>query len=260
MKQQTLQTLLHTLHTQSGIKMGEEKQYFLMQRLKPLMEQHSIPSFEALADLTRKPTPLRNDMIETLMIGETSFFRGRETFRLLKQTVLPNLLKTTQNLRLWVAACSSGQEAYSLAMTLKSLQGKCQTFIGSDLSTKALNKARKGRFSHFDVQRGLPIQHLITYFHKDKDSWIINKDLKQTITWKRINLIENFHSLGKFHLIFARHVLMYMSNKWKGNILERLIEALNTNGILILGAEEGLCLKERGDFHPLGGAIYQKHL
>src|SRR5262249_1102120 len=157
----------------------------------------------------------------------------------------PALLKARapqRRIRIWCAACSSGQEPYSLAICLKELDldlsGWRFDILATDLSTDVLDKAKAGVYSQFDVQRGMPIQLLVRYFTKAGESWRIGPELRAMIQFRPFNLLHDFAHLGLFDLVFCRNVLIYFDQATKVGVLERLARSIELDGYLVLGAAE----------------------
>ena len=151
-------------------------------------------------------------------------------------------LKVTN--RIWFTAASSGQETYSLAILLKEaaarLAGWSKEIIGTYTSTEMLNRARSGRYSQFEVQRGLAITLLVKYFTKDGVSWQFKKELQDMVTQKAFNLLKDFAPLGKFDMVFCRNVLIYFYQETKKQIFDRIAKMLKTDGVIQLGGAETL--------------------
>lgn len=150
--------------------------------------------------------------------------------------------KLQKRLRIWCAAASSGQEPYSLGMCISELPEKFANWridiLGTDLSLDILEKAKSGMYSQFEVQRGLPIQMLMKYFTQVGENWQVNADLRAMVDYKAHNLLESFTTMGKFDIIFCRNVLIYFAEDTKRDILNRLVQQLEPDGFLILGAAE----------------------
>ena len=161
----------------------------------------------------------------------------------------------TRKIRLWSAASSSGQELYSIAMLIKeegSLRDWTVDLLGTDLSTEMVERARAGSYTHFEVQRGLPIQYLAKYFAKTGDSWTISAAMRDAVKYRPFNLLDDYTQLGAFDVIFCRNVLIYFDTPTKANILERMSRLLNPGGFLFLGgAETVLGVSDR--FVPFAG-------
>jgi chemotaxis protein methyltransferase CheR len=179
--------------------------------------------------------------------NETFFFRDKIPFEHLRDTVLPLLLKARANrhtLRIWSAACSTGQEPYSIAMCLKEnaslLSGWRIEIVATDLSQEVLEKSRAGIYSQFEVQRGLPIQMLVKYFTQSGEIWQVNPDIRAMVQHRQLNLLQDFSQLGRFDVIFCRNVLIYFDQETKIDVFERLNKAMEPDGMLMLGAAESV--------------------
>ncbi|MFK8033100.1 MAG: protein-glutamate O-methyltransferase CheR [Hyphomicrobiales bacterium] len=235
------------LKAKSGIILAADKSYLVESRLAPIARR---TGHETIADLInairRAPTgPLALDAIDAMTTNETFFFRDKTPFDNFNDTVMPAMLEARRmkrKLRIWCAAASTGQEPYSLAICIEEMKAKMTGWnveiVGTDLSIEALEKARAGRYSQFEVQRGLPINLLLKYFTQDGETWKVNDDLKRKVSYKPLNLLDSFMGLGKFDIIFCRNVLIYFDPKTKKDILDRLSGALAPDGFLALGAAE----------------------
>jgi chemotaxis protein methyltransferase CheR len=172
--------------------------------------------------------------------------------------VLPRMIaaRTNKRLRIWSAACSTGQEAYSLAMILKEqgpkLAGWTFDIIGTDISSEVLARAQAGVYTQFEVQRGLPIQFLVKYFKQDGDKWQIAPEIRSMVRYQEFNLLNEPASLGSFDVVFCRNVLIYFDQKAKTAILERVSKLLPPDGLLYLGGAETV-LGVSDKFEPLAG-------
>lgn len=235
------------LKKSSGLVITEDKIYLLESRLMPVAKQFNLPDLSALARAVSMGADraLLNQVMEAMTTNETSFMRDVKPFDRFKKIMLPYLLeekKLTKQLRIWCAACSSGQEPYTLAMLLKEeaakLAGWQIDIVATDISTEILDRAKAGTYTQFEVQRGLPIQFLVKYFTQNGDKWQIKPELQQMIQFKPGNLLENFTGLGKFDIIFCRNVLIYFDAPTKGEILGRMQTVLNKPGYLVLGGAE----------------------
>lgn len=206
-----------------------------------------MAGFRELADAMerREHEALIRETIDAMTTNETLFFRDRSPFESLRERVLPDLIAaraTQRRLRFWCAACSTGQEAYSLAMTLdqdaRKLRGWTIEILATDISEQAIVAARAGVYSQFEVQRGLSTGQLLRYFHRDEETWRVNEHMRARVDFRTFNLLDDFSSLGVFDVILCRNVLMYFDLETKKNVLERLNESLNNGGYLLLGASE----------------------
>ncbi len=235
------------LKEKSGLIITEDKAYLLESRLNPLIKKWN---FTSLADMAMAlqgvpDTKLINDIVEAMTTNETSFFRDLHPFESFKNYVLPYMLTNRVNKRgfnLWCAAASSGQEPYSLAMIIKEEGAKFNGWNikmqATDISLDILEKAQRGLYSQFEVQRGLPIQLLIKYFTQQEDRWQINDDIKKMIEYKYFNLLDSMTSFGQLDIIFCRNVLIYFDDGDKRAILDKMEKQLVDDGLLFLGGAE----------------------
>lgn len=234
------------LRETSGWALESDRRYLVEDRLQPVLQQARMSSLDQLAaalgsfgnaDLGRRVT-------EALTINETSFFRDRSLFAEFADRILPRLMlgKMDPVLRIWSVGCSTGQEPYSIAMLLdghaNNLAGWRVEIVATDLSQVVIDRARRGSYSQFEVQRGLPVTMLLRHFRRDGDIWQINDDTKAKIAFGQRNLLSNFESLGVFDVIFCRNVLIYFDRAVKQQVLGKLAGALSEGGYLALGATE----------------------
>lgn len=229
--------------------MENSKQYLVESRVMPIVRRERLSGLDELVQiLQRKQSPkLAKDVIEAMTINETYFFRDKTPFDQFRNTILPALIETRQKerkLRIWSAAASTGQEAYSLAMILEDnaarMPGWNIEILGTDLSDQVLEKARKGIYSQFEVQRGLPTPMLLRHFTQTGESWQISEAMRSKVTFRQLNLLSDFTSLGRFDVIFCRNVLIYFDTNLKADILSRMTRMLTPDGFLTLGASESL--------------------
>jgi chemotaxis protein methyltransferase CheR len=255
------------LKERSGLVLTRDKAYLLESRLLPVARRHEIETLDALvAALRARPpaSPLARDVIEAMTTNESFFFRDTKPFDQFRTFVLPQLLATraaTRTLRIWSAACSSGQEPYSLAMILDQEKTRLANWrveiLATDLSTEILDKAKAGSYTQFEVQRGLPIQLLLKYFKQHGDRWEIDAALRSAVQFRLFNLLDDPASLGRFDVIFCRNVLIYFDQPTKSAILERLARILAPDGFLYLGgAETVLGLTDKLQPAPDNRGIY----
>ncbi|HEX9461123.1 MAG TPA: protein-glutamate O-methyltransferase CheR [Alphaproteobacteria bacterium] len=245
----------------TGLVLGGEKTYLIESRLTPVARKHNLAGLDVLATALRQgrdPALLR-DFTDALMTNESFFFRDGKPFEQFRQVVLPRLLAgraQQRQFRIWSAACSTGQEAYSLAMILKEeaakLQGWKIEIVGTDISHDVLGRARAGIYTQFEVQRGLPIQFLVKYFKQDGDKWQISPEIRAMVQYREFNLLEDPVGFGRFDVVFCRNVLIYFDQAKKTLILDRISRMLPPDGLLYLGgAETVLGVSDR--FEPLAG-------
>lgn len=234
------------LKQRSGLSLTEDKGYLIETRLQPIAKSNGLADVRELIGKLRVNPPLAlvNHVVESMTTNESMFFRDMKPFDLLIKHVLPQFKASGRtNIRIWSAACSTGQEPYSIAMAFKEEAAKYPglTFeiIATDLAGKVLDRSREGIYSQFEVQRGLPIQYLMKYFTQAPGNmWKISDALKPNIKFQPGNLLESFTMLGKFDLVFCRNVLIYFDEKTKTDVLNRIAAQLNPPGYLFLGGAE----------------------
>jgi chemotaxis protein methyltransferase CheR len=238
-----------------GLSLGEGKDYLLESRLVPVAVAAGHGDLDTLVRaLRQKRDPkLTRTVCEAMTTNETSFFRDGAPFTFLRDTVLPELVAARQrqrSLRIWCAAASTGQEPYSIAMVLALLTPSLADWqveiLATDYASEILARARAGTYNQFEVQRGLPITHLVRFFTQADSGWRINDDLKRRVTFQQNNLLDPYAHLGSFDIIFCRNVLIYFDANRKRDVLGRLANVLAPGGYLFLGgAESPLNLTER---------------
>jgi chemotaxis protein methyltransferase CheR len=247
MKQDNFAWICKHLFDTTGLVLGPDKLYLVESRLSPVARKYNAADLDALTDALRagRNAELVRDVTDAMMTNESFFFRDGKPFDQFKTVVLPRLLQARaaqKTIRIWSAACSTGQEPYTLAMLLKEegakLAGWRVEIVGTDLSREALDRAKLGAYSQFEVQRGLPITLLVKYFKQDGDRWMIAPELKTNITFKELNLLTDFTSLGTFDVVFCRNVLIYFDQPTKAKILEKISRMMPPDGVLYLGGAE----------------------
>jgi len=239
--------LRHLLKTRSGLALSADKQYLVESRLLPVARKAGLGDLAALVRRLKgaDAEPLAGEVVEAMATNETLFFRDRIPFDHFRATIMPALLAArahARRIRIWCAAASTGQEPYSLAMCLKEmgkqLAGWHVEIVATDISTQALEKAKSGIYSQFEIQRGLPIMLLVKYFTKIGDLWQLVPELRAMVQYKRFNLLDDFAPLGIFDVVFCRNVLIYFDQQTKVDVLERMARAIAPDGFLLLGAAE----------------------
>lgn len=186
-------------------------------------------------------------LLDVATNNETSFFRDKKLFQSIESTIVPEILnqKLIKTINVWSAACSSGQEPYTLAILFNEMNERGLKFnyniLATDFSNRILDRAKNGSYTQLEVQRGLPAKLLIKNFKKSNDgTWKINDEVKRHIKFQHINLVESFEKLDQFDIILCRNILIYQSTESKINIVERMAKKLNLGGFLALGAAESL--------------------
>ncbi|MEQ9518521.1 MAG: protein-glutamate O-methyltransferase CheR [Parvibaculum sp.] len=261
MTPQEFSYLADFLKKESGLILSENKGYLIESRLLPLARDNGLDSISALVSKMKSGAAkaLMDDVTEAMTTNESFFFRDKTPFTILEETVLPAMIesrKHAKKLRIWCAAASTGQEPYSIAMILKEWSAKLPGWrfeiIGTDLSAEVLRRAKLGRYSQFEVQRGLPIQMLVKYFKQDGSDWEISADIRNMVQYRKMNLLDDFNALGKFDIVFCRNVLIYFDQQTKSEILERTSRLLSDDGYMFLGAAETV-IGITNSFKPMAG-------
>jgi chemotaxis protein methyltransferase CheR len=235
------------LRERSGLVLSAEKQYLAESRLLPVARKHGMGG---LSDLVAKlkaavATTLSVDVVEAMTTNESFFYRDKVPFEHFRSIIMPALMAARERekrIRIWCAAAATGQEPYSLAMSLKSigpsLAGWRVEILATDISSEVLTKAKAGIYSQFEVQRGLPIQQLVKFFSKVGEAWQIAPEIRGMVQFRPLNLLNDFSSLGMFDLVFCRNVLIYFDQDTKVSVLNRLARQMPSDGFLVLGAAE----------------------
>ncbi|MCH7693722.1 MAG: protein-glutamate O-methyltransferase [Proteobacteria bacterium] len=261
MKPVDFEFLSQLLNKRSGLVLTEDKAYLLESRLMPVARKRGMKGLEDLISTIRtsKEEDLLREVTEAMTTNESFFFRDIKPFDTFRDVILPDLLENRavmKSFRIWCAAASSGQEPYSLAMVMKEqaakLTGWSYEIVATDISTKMLDKATKGIYSQFEVQRGLPIQLLLKYFKKANDVWEIDPSLRDMVTFKEFNLLNDPKALGRFDVVFCRNVLIYFDQPTKTRILDWIGRMLPADGRLFLGGAETV-LGITDKFKPVPG-------
>lgn len=245
------------VRARAGIVLTPDKAYLLETRLGPVLSRFACPSLAALGARLRAGAgeALERAVVEALTTHESSFFRDGRPFEHLAG-LFPRLAAArpaTQPIRVWSAACSTGQEPYSVAMlAADTIPGRRVEILATDISREVIGRAREGVFTQFEVQRGLPIRSLMRHFRQDGTRWRISDALRGMIRFEERNLLGEVASLGRFDAIFCRNVLIYFDPPTKTRVLEALARQLAPDGVLYLGgAETVIGLTER--LVPIGG-------
>ncbi len=232
-------------------------------RLTPVARDLGLAGIDALIGELKRSTDddLRTRITDAMTTNRSFFFRDQTPFDTLRDHVLPGLIadrkaKGQNKIRIWSAACSSGQEPYTISMMLKEDPAKFgdMTFeiLATDLSTEIVSRAREGLYSQFEVQRGLPITLLVKYFAQEGEQWRINEEMRKSVRYQTFNLLDSYGALGKFDIIFCRNVLIYFDQETKAAILDRMADILPADGALFLGGAESV-IGISSDFKPATG-------
>ena len=232
---------------QSALTLEPGKEYLVESRLDPLARQEGFSSFqEMVVSLRAGPfRDLHRKVVEAMTNNETSFFRDARVFKMLSESIIPALVaarSAERSLSIWCAACSSGQEPYSIAMALcehyPPLNDWNIRIIASDISRDILARACAGCYSQFEISRGLPARLLVKYFKQNGSVWEIRPEIRRMVEFRELNLIQSWTGLPRMHLILMRNVLIYVDVTVKKAILERAGRLLTPPGYLLLGGAE----------------------
>ena len=251
--------VIEFINRQAGIILTPDKAYFVEARLSPVLREEKIATIDELIQRAeRGDRRLQQRVVDALTTNETFFFRDRQPFDQFRTIIMPELIARRpagRPIRIWSAACSSGQEAYSLMMLLEEMRGELggrQVEIhASDISETILAKARAAVFNQFEVQRGLPTKLLLQHFTKVGDNWQFSPSLAKRVNFFKFNLLEDPRGLGTFDVIFCRNVLIYFDRPTRTKIFDRLADRLAPDGFLLLGgAESTFGVTTRFSNHP----------
>jgi len=239
-----------------GIMLDDSKRYLVETRLATMLPELGVTTFSELfykvrADASNK---LRSRIIEAITTNETSFFRDNAPFELLRHKIIPEMIDRRNGaaartpIRIWSAACSTGQEAYSTAIVFKELLGDLGRYdiriLGTDISNKVVAQASYGEYNRLELERGLPSESLARYFTGTGDRWKVRDEIRSLATFRTMNLLEPFSFPHSFDVIFCRNVAIYFNEADKTKLFRNLTRCLSKDGCLIIGSTEsitGLC-------------------
>ncbi len=246
---ETLHYFFKLLYQECGLLLDESKRYLIESRLEPVAVQEGFDSIGSLAKelKNRSNRELRQKVIDAMTTHETSFFRDVIPFLHIREVLLPQLMKTnkaSKTLRIWSAACSSGQEAYTLAILLREMksvfQGWKVEIIATDISESVLKQAKSGVYSQHEVQRGLSTHQLLQNFTQEGLAWKVKPEIKEMIQFRKLNILSSFSSIGEVDIVFCRNILIYFDSKTKKDVIHRITNLLSPEGVLFLGSAEAL--------------------
>lgn len=238
--------LAQLLKRRTGIVINPLKTNQIAMRLAPVARRFGFRNTdELLRELPQARESMLRPVIEAMTTNDTWFFRDRSPFEQFREIVLPDLMSRRSRskiLRIWCAAASTGQEAYTLAMLLHeaglAADGWTIEFVATDISSECIARAKEGLYTSFEVQRGLNIKRLIAHFTQEGDHWRISEALRRTITFRTFNLLDDFGAFGEMDIVFCRNVLLYFEPQTKTRILDRLADTLTPDGYLVVGTAE----------------------
>lgn len=270
-----LKTVGQYIRDISGIYLDQSKSYLFETRLGTIAEEHGCNSYQELhlkakGDASKQ---IERQIIDAISTNETLFFRDKGPFELLKHKILPDLIdlrtphssQMKTNIKIWSAASSTGQELYSVAMTVKDLIGHRMDsynfkLLGTDISDNAVKQASYGKYNKFEIERGLPRPTLQKHFTLFGDSWKIKDEIRAMVNFRKLNLMLPFAGIGKFDIIFCRNVAIYFTLQDRKKLFNKVADSLADDGYLIIGSTEsltGICSRFVPKRH-LRAIFYQK--
>ena len=263
------------IEEQCGISLGEEKSYLIENRLTTLMLENGCEDFGSFYRLivTKNDPKLTEKIIDAMTTNETLWFRDDSPFKVLEEVILPDMIKQLASgqkykIRIWSAACSTGQEPYSIAMLIdqairrnafKGIQPAQFQIYATDISPSALFIAKSGRYNRISMNRGLREGYENRYFTKQGPVWVISDELRKMVTFEQFNLQKEFARLGRFDVILCRNVAIYFSDSFKRNLFDKLSQSLIPPGYLFLGSAETMRgYNETFQTHIHDSAVYYR--
>jgi chemotaxis protein methyltransferase CheR len=241
--------MIRLTHQMTGIYLDEQKAYLFEGRLTPVLKDFNLNSYQEISQKIKTNRSLKEAFINAIVTDETSFFRDQRPYELLAHKLVPEIIEkqsytSKPEIRIWSAACSKGQEPYSIAMILKEILFKLENYrisiLATDISSKSLDYASNGVYSKFEMSRGMTLKRLQQHFIQEGSSYRVKPELRSLITFKRLNLLETLPFIGTFNLVFCRNVLVYFNLNDRKVVYDKIADRLSLNGFLVIGATEHL--------------------
>jgi len=244
--------LIDLIHDLCGIYLDESKQYLIDSRFGSLMKKYECNDYNQFVKMAQmaRHTTIRDEIVDAITTNETLFFRDNSPYEALRHKILPNLIDQTldgrrpKRLRIWSAACSTGQEPYSLAMTLRDVVPDVDSWdieiLGTDVSPSALEHAKAGIYTNLEISRGIDAEYQDRYFVRNTHDWEICKSIRKLVRFEKRNLLEAFLEQHYFDIIFCRNVAIYFEKKERDELFRRLADTLTREGVLVVGSAESL--------------------
>ena len=236
-----------------GIHLPDNKEYLVSTRLRKIMQEQKLESLKQLLKVLESSPGrggLHEKIVDAMTTNETYWFRDNYPFQYFQQKLLPELFASSSHSRVkvWCAACSSGQEPYSLAIIADELMASQPQYanrqieiVATDISRSMLERCKEGIYDKMEITRGMSDERMRKHFHQVNDNqWQVDEKIRRKVNFKPLNLMESYASIGRFDIIFCRNVLIYFTADLKSDIIKRMHAQLNPDGVLFLGASEGL--------------------
>ena len=237
--------LQQSVYSEVGIVLEDNKQYLLEGRLQPLALKLGLGSVNELCSTLRntKDTDVKRMIAEAMTTNETYFFREPQHYDAIKNLLLPRLrseIGQSRKMRFWSAAASTGQEAFSLAMMLleQGIESSRIQILGTDFSSKVVERAKEGLFHQIEVNRGLPTSLLVKYFRRVGTNWQLNEKVKELAKFETLDLRGSMRLMGPFDLVFCRNVMIYFDVETKKQLMREIHSTLFRGGWLLIGGAE----------------------
>jgi chemotaxis protein methyltransferase CheR len=238
----------------TGQQLSSDRRWRMETALQPILRARALPSADALVSLllSGRDARIADEIVEGLLNNETSFFRDPQAFRVVERAITERLQADPgRRLRIWCAGCSTGQEAYSLAMAMveRVRPRVLPEIVATDISAGVIERAKIGRYSHFEIQRGLPMQSMIRWFDPEGDDWRAKPILREMVTFQRRGLGEGPPSRIAFDIVLCRNVMLYFTGQFRRQVFDMIAGAIAEDGYLLLGAGETV-IGQTGRFAP----------
>jgi chemotaxis protein methyltransferase CheR len=244
------QNVAQYIHSICAITLDPSKDYLIESRLSGVMKDSGCTSFTQLVSRARADGTLRRKIIDEITTNETLFFRDSSPFDLLRFKIIPELIDRRAKsglaapIRIWSAACSTGQELYSIAIVLRELLGDMRGYnvrlVGTDISDQAVARASAGIFSQIEIDRGLSAAARDKSFVAHPNGWKIRDEIRAMASFRKLNLMDDFTSLGTFDIVFCRNVAIYFNDRDRASLFKRIEQRMDSNGYLVIGSMESL--------------------
>ncbi len=261
------QTITSYIAQESGIHLEKSKEYLVENRLQPILQTAKVTSWRDLVSKAKIDKRVKQELIDAISTNETYFFRDSKPFDVLQNHLIPEIMEKQNSLNIWSAASSTGQEAYSIAITLKNILFNFTNYrikiTGTDISDEAVARANNGVYTKFEVGRGLTDRQVNQFFtpHGKSGEFKINDEIRYIVQFRRANLLVSSFFTDSYDIVFCRNVAIYFSGSDKRKLFMQIHRSLKRNGALIVGSTESMIdmndLFKRENFH---GTVYYRKI